>query len=105
MEVYHMLADNLEAWTDQWKHEGLEQGRVQGLEEGLEQCLEQGREAARHILIRQVRRRFGPVITEQSTPLLARILDLQQLEELGDQLLVRQDGAEWLQALREASPN
>ena len=92
MEVYRMLAENLEAWTDQWKQEGLEQGR------------EQGREAARHILIRQVRRRFGPVIAEQSVPSLARIVDLQRLEELGDQLLVSQDGAEWLQALREASP-
>ncbi len=91
IEVYHMLADNLEAWTDQWKQEGLEQG------------LDQGREAARHILIRQVRRRFGPVIAEQSVPLLAKLVDLQQLEELGDQLLLSADGAAWLQALREAS--
>lgn len=25
-EVYHMLSENLETWTDQWKREGLEQG-------------------------------------------------------------------------------
>nr|WP_242471105.1 Rpn family recombination-promoting nuclease/putative transposase [Thiocystis violacea] len=24
MEVYHMLAENLEAWTDQWEQQGLE---------------------------------------------------------------------------------
>lgn len=95
MEVYHMLADNLEAWTDQWEQ--------QGLEKGLEQGLEQGREAARHILIRQVRRRFGPAIAEQSAPLLAQIVDLQQLEDLGDQLLLSANGAAWLEALRSAS--
>ncbi|WP_373508681.1 transposase [Thiocapsa sp.] len=71
-----MLTDNLEAWTDQWKQEGLKQGR----------------EAVRHLLIRQVRRRFGPVIAEQSAPLLAKIVDLQQLEELDDQLLLSADG-------------
>ena len=34
-EVYHMLAENVETWSDQWKREGLEQGREQGLEQGL----------------------------------------------------------------------
>lgn len=97
-----MLAENLEAWTDQWEQQGLERGLEQGLEQGLERGLEQGREAARHILIRQVRRRFGPVIAEQSAPLLARIIDLQQLEELGDQLLLSSNGEEWLRHVREA---
>ncbi|MFB1488896.1 MULTISPECIES: transposase [unclassified Thiocapsa] len=91
-EVYHMLAENLETWTDQWKREGLEQG--------LEQGSEQGREAPRHILVRQVRRRFGPTIAEQTQPLLARIADLQTLEDLGDQLLISPDGDDWLQAVR-----
>jgi hypothetical protein len=39
IEVYDMLAEHLEAWTDQWEQQGL----VRGLEQGLEQ----GREAAR----------------------------------------------------------
>ncbi len=52
----------------------------------------------------RVRRRFGPVIADQSAPVLAQIVDFQQLEELGDQLLVSSDGTEWLQALREVSP-
>jgi len=88
-EVYEMLTDNVESWTDQWKQEGLEQG------------LEQGREAARHLLLRLVRRRFGPAIAEQSAPWLAQIRDLGALEALGDQLLVLADGDAWLSALRE----
>lgn len=98
IEVYDMLAENLEAWTDQWKQAGLEQGREQGLEQGLEQ----GRTATRQLLVRLVRRRFGPEIAEQSALLLAGLSDLQQLEELGDQLLLSPDGAAWLSHLREA---
>lgn len=79
-----MLADDLETWTDQWKREGLEQGR----------------EATRHILTRFVRHRFGAAVADQTEPLLARITDLEQLEELGDQLLISADGDEWLQAVR-----
>lgn len=101
IEVYDMLAENVEAWTDQWKQEGLEQG----LEQGLERGLEQGREAARHILIRQVRLRFGTAIAEQTTPLLARIVDLQRLEELGDQLLLCADGEAWLVQVRAMFPS
>ena len=101
IEVYQMLAENLESWTDQWKQEGLEQGREQGREQGLEQGLEQGREAARHMLLRQVRRRFGLAIAERSAPWLARIRDLGALEELGDQLLILADGEGWLRAVRE----
>ncbi len=83
-EVYHMLAENLETWTDQWKEEGLEQGRA----------------ATRHLLTRQVRRLFGTTTAEQTELLLARITDLQQLEELGDQLLTSANGDDWLQAVR-----
>ncbi|WP_300971790.1 Rpn family recombination-promoting nuclease/putative transposase [Thiocapsa sp.] len=90
-EVYHMLAENLESWTDQWKREGMEQG------------IEQGREATRHILVRQVRRRFGLTIAEQTEPLLACIADLQTLEDLGDQLLISPDGEDWLRAVRHMS--
>ncbi|WP_462322657.1 hypothetical protein [Halochromatium sp.] len=48
-------------------------------------------------------RRFGPAIAEQSLSLLAKIADFQQLEDLGDQLLLTADGTAWLQVLREAS--
>lgn len=90
-----MLAENVDAWTDQWKQEGLNQG--------LERGLEQGREATRHILVRQVRLRFGASVAEQTAPLLARVVDLQQLEELGDQLLLCADGEAWLVQVRAAS--
>ena len=90
-EVYHMLADNVETWTDQWKQQGLEQG------------LEEGRETTRHILSRLARRRFGPEVAEQSQPLLARISDPEQLEELADQLLLSPDGDTWLTHVRHAS--
>ena len=70
---------------------------------GLERGLEQGREAARHILTRLVRLRFGPAIAEQTVPLLALIVDLQRLEELGDQLLLCADGEAWLVQVRAAS--
>lgn len=86
-EVYAMLADNVETWTDQWKREGLEQG---------------SREATRHLLTRLARRRFGPTIAEQTGQLLASISDLQQLEEFGDQVLLSEDGEDWLSALRNA---
>lgn len=92
-EVYAMLADNVETWTDQWKREGLEQG------------LEQGLNATRHIFLRLARRRFGPAIAEQTQPLLAGIHDLRQLEELGDQLLLSQDDEDWLGAVRKAGPD
>ncbi|MGB5737626.1 MAG: transposase, partial [Thiohalocapsa sp.] len=87
-EVYHMLADNLETWTDQWKREGMEQG------------MEQGREATRHILVRLALRRFGATTAEKTGPLLARITDLRQLEALGDELLTSATGDDWLQAVR-----
>jgi len=108
-EVYDMLAENVETWTDQWKREGLQQGLQEGLEQGREQGLEQGRqqggrEATRHLLIRQVRRRFGPAIATQTEPLLAGINDLQQLEDLGDQLLISPDGEDWLRAVRAIQP-
>jgi flagellar biosynthesis/type III secretory pathway protein FliH len=92
-----MLADNVETWTDQWKREGLQQGLEQGLERG-------SREATRHLLTRQARRRFGPTIAEQTGRLLAGINNLEQLEELGDQLLLSRDAEDWLHAVRKAVP-
>ena len=103
IEVYDMLAENVDAWTDQWEQAGMERGMQRGLERGLEQGLEQGREATRHILVRQVRLRFGAAVAEQTAPLLARVVDLPRLEELGDQLLLCADGEAWLVQARAAS--
>ncbi len=58
-------------------------------------------QSPRHMLLRQLRRRFGPAIADRSAPWLARIRDLGALEELGDQLLILADGEGWLRAVRE----
>ena len=83
-EVHHMLAENVESWTDQWKREGLEQGR----------------DETRHRLTRLARRRFGPAIATRAEPLLAAIHAPQPLEELGEQLLTCADEEEWLNAIQ-----
>lgn len=45
------------------------------------------------MLLRQVRKRFGAEVAEQSSPLLERIADSQPLEDLGEQLLESADEA------------
>ncbi|MEY6434315.1 hypothetical protein ABC977_18155, partial [Thioalkalicoccus limnaeus] len=87
-----MLTEQLETWTEQWRHDGLEQG------------LEQGRKETRHLLVRLVRRRFGPAVAAQAEPLLAAIVDPEALEALGEELLIHPDGERWLEALRQAQP-
>jgi len=80
----HVLAENVESWTDQWKREGLEQGR----------------DETRHPLTRLASRRFGPAIATRAEPLLAAIHAPQPLEELGEQLLTCADGEAWLNAIQ-----
>jgi len=99
-EVRNMLSNRVESWTDQWKREGLEQGLVQGLEQGLEQ----GRQEMRHLLARQARHRFGPMIAAQAEPLLMAVTDPLQLEDLGDALLTCPDGTAWLRILHQVRP-
>lgn len=94
-EVRHMLSERVESWTEQWEQ--------QGLARGLEQGLEQGREESRHLLVRLVRRRFGPAIAVQSESLLAAIAAPAQLEDIGERLLTAPDGATWLDWLRQAA--
>ena len=86
-----------------WKTKNRGNLKQAGMERGLERGLEQGREATRHILVRLVRLRFGAAVAEQTAPLLARVVDLQRLEELGDQLLLCADGEAWLVQVRAAS--
>ena len=53
------------------------------------------------MLLRQVRRRFGPAIADRSAPWLAHIRDLGALEELSDQLLILSEEDAWLRAVRD----
>ena len=48
----------LQEWQQEWLAEGMAKGRVQGIEEGVEQGIIRGRAET---LLRQMRRRFGPL--------------------------------------------
>jgi hypothetical protein len=61
--------------------------------------IRKGRADERQLLLRQIRKRFGPEVAGQSQPLLERITDAQPLEDLGEALLDSADGATWLQIL------
>ena len=111
-EVSDMLAERIDSWEKQWeqrgiqigRQEGMRQGLEQGLERGLERGLEQGLQHERHLLVRQVRKRFGLAVAEESARLLASIAQAELLEELAERLLDSTEGAAWLQALRSAAP-
>jgi hypothetical protein len=51
------------------------------------------------LLLRQIRKRFGPKVAGQSEPILERITEAQPLEGLGEALLDSPDGTTWLQIL------
>jgi hypothetical protein len=57
----------------------------------------------RQLLLRQIRKRFGPEVAGQSQPLLEGITDAQPLEDLGEALLDSPDGATWLQILSDTA--
>ena len=63
-------------------------GRQEGLQQGLHsEC---------HLLLRQVRRRFGEAVATNSAPWLAQITEPAVLEDLGEALLDCADGVAWL---------
>jgi hypothetical protein len=53
----------------------------------------------RHLMLRQVRRRFGEAVAAQSAPWLAQITEPMVLEDLGEALLDCVAGAAWLARL------
>ena len=90
-EVRDMLAERVMEWTEEWKQRGLQQG------------LQQGLDSERHLMVRQVRRRFGDTVAAHSAPLLAQITEPTVLEDLGEALLDCADDAAWLARLDAAS--
>jgi hypothetical protein len=66
-----------------------------GIRKGMAKGMAQGRQ----LLLRQIRKRFGPEVAAQSQLLLERITDAQPLEDLGEALLDSSDGATWLRIL------
>lgn len=79
---------------------GIRKGHQEGLQQGLEQGREEGLESERALVLRLVRRRFGPAVAERSAPLLARVLVPETLEQLGEAVLDCPDGETWLAELR-----
>jgi len=64
---------------------------------------QQGLDVERHLMLRQVRRRFGETVATYSAPWLARIAEPAVLEDLGEALLDCADGAAWLARLESMS--
>lgn len=97
------LEDQL--WSDLKAYEEVEKmPYVTSVERiGIRKGLQQGLQHQRHALLRQVGKRFGAEVAEQSAPLLERIDDFQPLEDLFEQLLDSADGEAWLQALRQTA--
>lgn len=62
-------------------------GLEKGLEQGIQQGIQRGLMTARQLLRRQIHRRFGEAVAQQSQPLLERIADSSVLEEIGELLL------------------
>lgn len=73
--------------ADQWVQQGWEKGWQQGLE------------SERQLVLRMVRRKFGPAAMEQSRALLETITESTVLEDLGEGILDCADGAAWLAML------
>ncbi|MBP7710918.1 MAG: hypothetical protein KA217_00415 [Gammaproteobacteria bacterium] len=63
-----MLAERVRDWTRVWRQEGLEQGLSAG----------------RHMLLRQVDRRFGAATADAAEPLLAGIDSPERLGQVGE---------------------
>jgi hypothetical protein len=61
--------------------------------------IRKGRADERQLLLRLIRKRFGPEVAGQSRPFLERITDAQPLEDLGEALLDSPDGTTWLRIL------
>lgn len=91
-EIHAMLNEDIIPWTELWRQDGLRAGLQQGLQQSLE--------AERRLLLRLIRRRFDGTTAEQSIPLLERIKQSADFEDLGEALLDCANGDAWLTQLR-----
>ncbi len=100
-EFRTVLEETVKSWPRQWMAEGFEKGRAKGLQEGLQEGrvkgLQEGhdrgrRKEAQKILLRLMKRKFGP-----SSPIdRRRIVDasLAELERWTDRLITASSPAE-----------
>jgi Domain of unknown function (DUF4351) len=96
--VWQQGADSMGARQviDQWVQEKIQIGREQGLEQGREEGLEQGREQGRlegllvgerEILLRQLKKRFGPTATTPELNARIATANRDELERWSEKLL------------------
>ena len=91
-----MLAERVQEWLEEWLRQGREQGLERGLEQGREQGLERGRAEERALLCRLASRRFGAETGERLPGVLGRLMDPEQLAEVGDRVIECGAGADLL---------
>lgn len=110
IDIYSELDDNQrKGYATRYPREAAEMSGFaerfveQGKQQGIQQATREGLQHQRHMLTRQVHRRFGSDVAEQSEPLLSHIADPQRLDNLAEVLLDSPDGASWLRALRVAA--
>jgi hypothetical protein len=82
---------------------GMRRGMEKGMEKGVEKGLQQGLESERRMLLRQVRRRFGGNLVEQSAPVLEQIQQPLVFEDLGEALFDCPDEQAWLARINAAA--
>jgi len=86
-----MLAERINEWIEQLLRQGREEGRAEVREEILA--------AERNLLIRQTHRRFGADCAEQLERLLSGIDDQALLTRIGEMVLERDDGEDFLRGV------
>lgn len=81
-----MLADRIDSWFQEWEKQGMQKGLAQGLQQGLQQ-------GGSHLLLQQLRHRFGPDLPAWVEPRL-QSANPEQLERWGLALLTANTLAE-----------
>jgi predicted transposase/invertase (TIGR01784 family) len=85
-EIHAMLADRIDSWFQEWEKQGMQKGLAQGLQQGLQQ-------GGSHLLLQQLRHRFGPDLPAWVEPRL-QSANPEQLERWGLALLTANTLAE-----------
>jgi len=92
-EEIESMPIEIDIMENEWLAEIFHQGEEKGLEQGIVRGLEQGRtEAARHMLARQLEKRFGPIPMELA--LQIESADLETLERWSLRLIDARTAAE-----------
>lgn len=88
-ELRTMLAQRVEEWKQEWREEGRAEGRAEMLN------------SERSMLLRLTRLRFDPSTADALSPLLDRIAEPLQLEQVGEWLILCSTGEALLAQVQE----